>query len=70
MRALAEYERSLCPLCGLPRTICQDPQAELTMRAEADVCWATAHMRQAMKRWTDNNGRDNPAAEALVAHLT
>ncbi|MFR1605593.1 MAG: hypothetical protein ACLSUZ_03360 [Bifidobacterium pseudocatenulatum] len=27
MRSLAEYERSLCPMCGLPRSICQDPKA-------------------------------------------
>ena len=70
MRSLAEYERSLCPLCGLPRSICQDPKAELTLHAETSVCWATAHMQQAMKRWTDANGRDNPAANALTAHLT
>ena len=70
MRSLAEYERSLCPMCGLPRTICQDPKGELTLHAETSVCWATAHMQQAMKRWTDANGRDNPAANALVAHLT
>lgn len=70
MRSLAEYELSLCPLCGLPRSICQDPKGELTLHAETSVCWATAHMQQAMKRWTDANGRDNPAANALVAHLT
>lgn len=40
------------------------------MHAETSVCWATAHMQQAMKRWIDANGRDNPAANALVAHLT
>ena len=53
MRSLAEYERSLCPMCGLPRSICQDPKAELTLHAETSVCWATAHMQQAMKRWTE-----------------
>ena len=46
------------------------PEAELTLHAETSVCWATAHMQQAMKRWTDANGRDNPAANALTAHLT
>ena len=45
-------------------------KAELTLHAETSVCWATAHMQQAMKRWTDANGRDNPAANALTAHLT
>ncbi len=57
-------------MCGLPRSICQDPKAELTLHAETSVCWATAHMQQAMKRWTEANGKDNPAANALVAHLT
>lgn len=57
-------------MCGLPRTICQDPKGELTLHAETSVCWVTAHMQQAMKQWTEANGKDNPAANALVAHLT
>ena len=57
-------------MCGLPRSICQDPKAELTLHAETSVCWVTAHMQQAMKRWTEANGNGNPAANALVAHLT
>lgn len=35
MLALDEYDASLCPLCGLPRTECQDPSAE--NRAEAGM---------------------------------
>lgn len=69
MRSLAEYERSLCPLCGLPRSICQDPKAELTLHAETSVCWATAHMQESMRQWQDSN-KTSPARNALVAHLT
>lgn len=69
MRALADYEATLCPLCGLPRNICQSPEAELRMHSDVSVCWATAHMQEAMRKWLESNGT-SPARDALVARVT
>lgn len=69
MRSLAQYEATLCPLCGLPRDICQSPDAEFGLHADVSICWATAHMREAMRQWQDAN-KTSPARDALVAHIT
>lgn len=37
MLALDEYDASLCPLCGLPRSECQDPSAENRAEAGAPI---------------------------------
>ena len=65
----ADYEASLCPLCGLPRDICQSPDAEFNIHAETSICWASTHMQEAMRRWQKAN-KDSPARDSLVAHLT
>lgn len=69
MRALAAYEQTLCPLCGLPRDICQSPDAEFNLHAETSICWASTHMQEAMRRWQKAN-KDSPSRDSLVAHLT
>ena len=69
MRALEEYDSSLCPLSGLPRSVCQSPDAEFGLHADVSICWVTAHMQESMRQWQDSN-KTSPARNALVAHLT
>lgn len=69
MLALDDYERSLCPLCGLPRDVCHDAGAEFSIGSEATVCWATAHMSQAAEQWRKEHP-DSPNANALTTSIT
>lgn len=55
MLALDDFERDLCPSCGLPHDICHSPTAETSMHAEAEVCWATVHQQQAARKLRDQN---------------
>lgn len=68
MRSLAAYEQTLCPLCGLPRDVCQSPDAELKLKSDVHVCWATAHMQIAADTWRKNN-KDSPVSGALALSL-
>ena len=68
MRALADYESTLCPLCGLPRSVCQTPEAIRPALGRGHLL-ATAHMQESMRQWQDSN-KTSPARNALVAHLT
>ena len=49
MLALADYEASLCPGCGLPVDICE--HGEMTLSHEARVCWGSAHRKIAVDQW-------------------
>lgn len=52
MRALADYEASLCPECGLPLDECHDPMAPYRFAAEVSVCEVGAMRRAAVDQWT------------------
>lgn len=54
MLALDEYEAGLCPMCGLPSELCQDPSAE--GRAEAGLpirCHVTTARIQRQDEYAD-----------------
>lgn len=68
MRALADYEASLCPLCGLPRSVCQSPEAELRLKSDVHICWATAHMQIAADNWRKGNEK-SPYSGALTTSV-
>lgn len=68
MLALDEYERSLCPSCGLPVTECSAPEAEFRIHADARVCWAAAHQLQAVDQWRQEHP-DSQWSDALVTGI-
>lgn len=50
MLALSEWrEKHLCPLCGWPKSICQDPRNEGRFIAEGTRCYVTTAMRHAQE---------------------
>lgn len=44
------WQETLCPLCGLPRDVCHDPDAVREWTGETQVCWITERQQKAMKR--------------------
>lgn len=54
MLSLAYYRSTvLCPMCRLPKAICQAPDAERKFKAEADRCHATRAIRRQQRDDTD-----------------
>jgi len=51
MRALAQWRDDLCPLCGGPRSECQDPGAEFRYVGSAPT---RCHRRTAILRAQDD----------------
>lgn len=73
MLALADYEKTLCPRCGLPRRICHDREAELRLHAEAEICWADAVQRKAaddLAKSGRSDGRPPYWQNSVTARLT
>lgn len=63
--ALAEqrYDDSLCPRCGQPASICQNPENEGRFDVEAPVrCFMTTDLIRAQEQYGD----DVPQREALI----
>lgn len=61
--ALDRYESSLCPLCGLPTRICQNPANEGLFDAEDPTrCHASTALILRQERY----GEDAPQREALL----
>ncbi|MBT1171267.1 hypothetical protein [Bifidobacterium sp. SO4] len=69
MLALADYEASLCPSCGLPKSECSTPDAEFRIHADAHICWTTAHQQQALRQWREEHA-DSQWADALVTTVS
>lgn len=69
MLALDDWEHELCPLCGLPRDVCEDPRAEFDLAAEPVICWGTAHRIQAARQWETDHPHDRNRG-ALKIRLT
>lgn len=54
MLALAQWRaEALCPLCGWPKDICQDPANEFAFTAQNTRCHITTTLRVAQKAATD-----------------
>lgn len=69
MLALADYEASLCPDCGLPMSECHNPQAQFRFDATARVCWVTAKQQQAVSQWREDHANDpTDWSGALTTH--
>jgi hypothetical protein len=62
--ALAVYDESLCPLCGQPSHICQDPANQFKWHAPEPVrCHATTALLAKQKGYTEET---NPQVQALM----
>lgn len=65
---LAHRKVDLCPVCGRPSFICQDPANQFNWKAPPPIrCHATTALRQAQKGVTEQT---NPIAEALIWSVT
>lgn len=64
MIALETYRRDeLCPLCGRPKQICQDPEAEFAFSVPPPTrCHVTTTLRRAQKTYMDGPHADHPDA--------
>lgn len=61
---LANDQVDLCPRCGRPTFICQDPANQFNWKAQPPVrCHATTALRLAQKGVTEET---NPAVDALI----
>lgn len=58
MLALDDYEKSLCPNCGLPLAECHDPRAQFDFDAQASVCWVSAKRQIALAQWREDHASD------------
>jgi hypothetical protein len=58
---LADYRRwsrsELCPLCGMPKSVCQDKQMEGRLTVAQNRCHVTTATREARERWRQAKGR-------------
>lgn len=62
--ALWQDERERCPDCGQPRSICSDPSVDyFPQRA---ICWATAALRVAQRRWDRHTEDAQPDASGYL----
>lgn len=62
--ALAYADVDLCPSCGGPAYLCQDPELQDQWDAPAPVrCHRTTALRRAQKGFTE---KTNPVVEALI----
>lgn len=66
MLALAEYEATLCPGCGLPDDICKS--GEMGLDHTARVCWGSAHRRIAEQQWRESHP-DSKFADCLLTSV-
>jgi hypothetical protein len=67
MLALADYEASLCPRCGMPREICQSPDTEGRVTVPAPSrCHVTTAILGAQKGYAEN---EHPTALLFGAHV-
>ncbi len=63
MLALAKWrDEYLCPLCGWPKEICQDPASEFAFGATNTRCHITTTLRVAQKAATEGGGGFMPIA--------
>lgn len=52
MLALAEWENALCPACGRPASVCQDPMTEFRLSVPPPTrCHITTAVRRAQKQY-------------------
>lgn len=77
MLALQDYRDSLCPLCGWPTTICQEPLNAHNFRAKLPTrCYVTTVIDIAQTEERAAYGKEPPQARArlwgaeLQNHLT
>ena len=58
MRALAQYRDDLlCPSCGWPKSVCQDPMTEFTARVPPPTrCHVTTAVNRAQKAYSEAPG--------------
>ena len=67
MLALAEFEATLCPLCGRPLSVCTAQDTELRIRmGEPLRCHFTTSQAKAREKYKDN---PNPQALMFFPHL-
>lgn len=67
MLALADYEESLCPGCGLPVDLCR--AGENGLSHDARICWGSAHRKIASKQWADDHPK-SLFADCLITSIT
>jgi hypothetical protein len=61
---LAHDQVQLCPRCGLPPEICQDPERQFDWRVSPPVrCHVMTALRSDMTRFTEES---NPVMSALI----
>ncbi|HEY1179556.1 MAG TPA: hypothetical protein VGF17_25660 [Phytomonospora sp.] len=59
-----EVDLELCPRCGQPAEICQDPERQFDWQAGAPVrCHATTALREAQAKVSEET---NPHTDALI----
>lgn len=68
MLALAEYERGLCPSCGLPAEECQDPLMPTRWVAEVETCQTQLMRNMALSEYRKDHSGERP--ERLDATIT
>lgn len=64
MIALEQYRANeLCPLCGRPKSICQDPEAEFAVTVPPPTrCHITTAQRRAQQSYMEGPHADYPEA--------
>lgn len=60
-----DEERNRCPLCGLDKSVCQDPANQRAFEAHLDRCYPSRAVGWAMRARADDQD-----ARALVATMT
>ena len=54
----AQDEAGRCRLCGLPKSVCRDPDNQFAFEVEVERCHATYAMASAQERAQSKNAND------------
>lgn len=62
--ALRQYEQTICPNCGNPRSVCEN--SETPFYPQLTHCWATAAREVATRKWSQKNEGVKPDAAGYL----
>lgn len=66
MLALQRYENSqICPLCGMPKSICHDEEtvSEMFSRGAVETCFVSAMRERAVQKFNDSGTVETPHSQ-------